>query len=98
MAFEFTEHATKLLQNYYYKNNESTPEDAFKRAAYSYANNEDLANRIYQYACSGWFMFSSPILSNAGTKSMPISCFLTYVPDSIQGLVKHSEELRYMSV
>jgi ribonucleoside-diphosphate reductase alpha chain len=98
MAFDFTEHATKLLQDYYYKNDEKTPKDAFKRAAYAYANNEDLAKRIYNYASNGWFMFSSPILSNAGTKSMPISCFLTYIPDSIEGLVEHSEELRWMSV
>jgi ribonucleoside-diphosphate reductase alpha chain len=98
MTFEFTEHATKLLQDYYYKYAESTPIEAFKRAAYAYANNLDLAERIYTYASKGWFMFSSPILSNAGTKSMPISCFLSYVPDSIEGLIEHSEELRWMSV
>lgn len=98
MTFEFTEHATKLLQDYYYKYDESAPIEAFKRAAYAYANNLELAERIYTYAANGWFMFSSPILSNAGTKSMPISCFLSYVDDSIEGLIEHSEELRWMSV
>jgi len=77
---------------------DSTPMQAFHRAAFTYTQNEDLAQRIYDYACKGWFMFSSPILSNAGTKSMPISCFLTYVPDTIEGLIEHSEELRWMSV
>jgi ribonucleoside-diphosphate reductase alpha chain len=98
MTYQFTEHAEKLLKNYYLKNEESNPTEAFKRAAHAYASTPELANRIYDYACKGWFMFSSPILSNAGTKSLPISCFLTYVPDTIEGLVEHTEELRWMSV
>jgi ribonucleotide reductase alpha subunit len=49
-------------------------------------------------------MFSSPILSNAKTadgqnsKGLPISCFLSYVDDSLEGLMDHSNELRWMSV
>ncbi|CAG0894729.1 unnamed protein product [Cyprideis torosa] len=48
-------------------------------------------------------MFSSPILSNAPAagetaKGMPISCFLTYVPDSIKGLCDHTTEERWLSV
>ena len=31
-------------------------------------------------------------------KGMPISCFLTYVPDSLEGLIDHSAELRWLSV
>ena len=94
---KFTDHAKSLLANYYLKENE-TPEDGFKRAAYYYTPNKLLAERIYNYACKGWFMFSSPILSNAESSGMPISCFLTYVPDTVDGLIKHSEELRWMSV
>ena len=99
MTFKLTEHAQKLLQNYYLKNEEKNPEEAFYRAAHAYASGDhELADRIYEYALKGWFMFSSPILSNAGTKSLPISCFLTYVDDTIPGLVEHTEELRWMSV
>ena len=29
---------------------------------------------------------------------MPISCFLTYVPDTLEGLIGHSAELRWLSV
>ena len=48
-------------------------------------------------------MFASPVLSNApnGTKKgkgLPISCFLTYVPDTLEGLISHSSELRWLSV
>ena len=98
MSFAFSQHAKSLLKNYYMDASETNPEEAFNRAAYAYANNSDLAKRIYDYACKGWFMFSSPILSNANRSGLPISCFLTYVPDTIDGLVKHTEELRWMSV
>ena len=98
MTFKLSQHAQKLLKNYYLKNDESEPQEAFKRAAYTYASTSELAEKIYHYASNGWFMFSSPILSNAGTKSLPISCFLSYVPDTVSGLIQHSEELRWMSV
>ena len=94
---KFTKHSQNLLKNYYLLKNE-TAEEGFKRAAFAYTNNKQLAKRIYEYACKGWFMFSSPILSNASKTGMPISCFLSYVPDTIEGLIKHSEELRWMSV
>ena len=29
---------------------------------------------------------------------MPISCFLTYVPDTLEGLIDHSSELRWLSI
>ena len=49
-------------------------------------------------------MYASPVLSNAPNgeskkdKGMPISCFLTYVPDTLEGLIGHSSELRWLSV
>jgi len=47
-------------------------------------------------------MFASPVLSNAPAetkpKALPISCFLTYVPDTVEGLIEHSSELRWLSV
>ena len=62
-----------------------------------------LAQRIYDYASKGWFMFSSPLLSNAPAqgekvRGLPISCFLSYVPDSLSGLIDHTSELRWLSV
>jgi ribonucleoside-diphosphate reductase alpha chain len=98
MNFVFSDHAISLLQNYYFADGETSPEEAFTRAAYAYTDNKDLASRIAEYAKKGWFMFSSPILSNAGRTGLPISCFLSYVPDSVEGLIQHTEELRWMSV
>ena len=98
MGFPFSNHALSLLNSYYMKESDRTPNGAFKRAAFAYTPNKELAQRIQSYAEKGWFMFSSPILSNAESSGMPISCFLTYVPDTVEGLIEHTEELRWMSV
>jgi len=99
-----SEQAEKLLKDYYCIDGEDSPQQAFARAsvAYSYGDME-LAQRIYDYVSKGWFMFASPVLSNAPmpgqkVKALPISCFLTYVPDSLEGLIDHTAELRWLSV
>ena len=96
--------AEKLLKDYYCQDGENSPQQAFARAskAYSYGDIK-LAQRIYDYASKGWFMFASPVLSNAPLtnkkiKALPISCFLSYVPDSLEGLIDHTAELRWLSV
>lgn len=99
-----SEQALKLVSDYYCKDGETSPQHAYARAAeaYSYGDME-LAQRIYDYVSKGWFMFASPVLSNAPlpdekVKALPISCFLTYVPDSLEGLIDHTAELRWLSV
>jgi ribonucleoside-diphosphate reductase alpha chain len=99
------EQAYALLKDYYMLEGETTPQQSYARAALAFsAGDLGLAQRIYEYAAQNWFMFSSPILSNAptpdgrNTKGLPISCFLTYVDDSLEGLMEHSNELRWMSV
>jgi ribonucleotide reductase alpha subunit len=98
MSFEFSDHARSLLENYYIKDADDTALSTFKRACYAYTKNEALSERLFDYVQKGWFMFSSPILSNADGNGLPISCFLSYVPDSVVGLISHTEELRWMSV
>ena len=99
-----SEQSYKLLKDYYCRDDEKTPQKAYARAAVSFSNgNLKLAQRIYDYVSQGWFMFSSPVLSNAilkgeKVKALPISCFLTYVPDTLDGLIDHTAELRWLSV
>jgi len=101
---ELSEQAQQLLTNYYCLENEPSPQYAFARASVAYSFGDiNLAQRIYDAASKGWFMFASPVLSNAPlpgakVKSLPISCFLSYVPDSLEGLIEHSSELRWLSV
>ena len=102
------DYAVGMLKDFYLNENESSPQEAYARAStawsiYKEELDEDLAERLYSYVSNKWFMFASPVLSNApnGTKKgkgLPISCFLTYVPDTLEGLISHSSELRWLSV
>jgi ribonucleoside-diphosphate reductase alpha chain len=99
-----SEQGLKLLRDYYMREYEDSPEEAFKRTSNAFSfNDEKLAARIYSYIDKNWFMFSSPVLSNAPEKEehvrgLPISCFLGYVPDTLEGLIEHTSELRWLSV
>jgi ribonucleoside-diphosphate reductase alpha chain len=99
-----SEQAKKLLKDYYQTKEEVSPQQAYARAAVAYSYGDmELAQRIYNYVSDGWFMYASPVLSNAPmpgekTRALPISCFLTYVPDTLEGLIDHSAELRWLSV
>ena len=101
---DLSEQAYKLLKDYYCKDEEQSPQEAYARAAVAYCDGDlELAQRIYDAVSKGWFMFASPVLSNAPRhgqkeKALPISCFLTYVPDSLEGLIDHTAELRWLSV
>jgi ribonucleoside-diphosphate reductase alpha chain len=99
-----SEQSLKLLQDYYCREDETSPQQAFARSAACFSNgNTKLAQRIYDYVSKGYFMYSSPVLSNAilkgeKVKALPISCFLSYVPDTLDGLIDHTNELRWLSV
>ena len=96
--------AAKLLKDYYCIEGEDSPQMAYARAAKAYCYGDlKLAQRIYNYVSNKWFMFASPVLSNAPRpnekiKALPISCFLSYVPDTLEGLIDHTSELRWLSV
>lgn len=77
---------------------ENSPQESFARAASAFADDEQHAQRLYDYASKLWFGFASPILSNGGTDcGLPISCFLNFVPDSRKGLADHYVENIWLS-
>ena len=86
------------LRDRYFDKGETHAQEAFARASvfaatYKGVTDFKLAQRLYEYSSSCWFMFSTPILSNGGTsRGLPISCFLNYVPDSRTGLSSHYDE------
>ena len=86
------------LRDRYFWENEDYAQQAFARASifgatYQGTTDFNLAQRLYNYSSSCWFMFSTPILSNGGTsRGLAISCFLNYVPDSRIGLSDHYDE------
>lgn len=101
---KLTNFAKRLLEDHYMLPDEKSPQEAFARASLAYCYGDyALAQRIYDYASKGWFMFASPVLSNAPVpgkqvKSLPISCYLTYMSDSLEGIIDHSSEVRWLTV
>jgi ribonucleoside-diphosphate reductase alpha chain len=103
-----TDYAIGMLKDFYMRDHENSPQEAYARASKAWSTYEgnldnELAQRLYDYVSRKWFMFASPVLSNApngvaSDKGLPISCFLTYVPDTLEGLIDHSSELRWLSV
>lgn len=95
--------ALDLLSGFY-RNEGETFQHTFARPALAFSMGDlKLAQDIYDDVSKGWAMYSSPILSNAPepgkvAKAMPISCFLSYVPDTREGLVEHQQELAWLSM
>jgi len=64
-------------------------QDLFARVASAYSDNQEHAQRVYDYISRLWFMPATPVLSNGGTgRGLPISCYLNSVPDSLGGIVE----------
>ncbi len=63
-------------------------QDLFARVADAYCDDQDHAQRVYDYISRLWFMPATPVLSNGGTaRGLPISCYLNSVSDSLGGIV-----------
>ena len=92
------EFAIATLRDRYMVPGEESPQEAFARAAMAFADDEDHAQRLYDYVSNLWFMFATPVLSNGGTtRGLPISCFLNYVDDSREGITDHYVENAFLS-
>jgi len=90
--------ALATLKDRYMIAGETSPQEAFARAAEAFADDKDHAQRLYDYVSNLWFMFATPVLSNGGTKrGLPISCFLNYVDDSREGITDHYVENAFLS-
>ena len=83
-----TEFGKKTLEDRYLLPGESY-QDMFARVATAYADDNDHAQRLYDYMSKLWFMPATPVLSNGGAeRGLPISCFLNQVGDSLDEIVE----------
>lgn len=73
-----------------------TVETAVKRittAAANQLNRPDLQPKFESLIANGWLSLSSPVWANLGTnRGLPISCFGSYVEDSMSGITKTLSE------
>lgn len=93
-----TPQALETLKDRYLVGDEKSPQEAFARAAAAFADDVPHAQRLYDYASLGWFMFATPLLSNGGTqRGLPISCYLNYMDDSREAILAHYGETAILS-
>lgn len=82
-----TDFGKKTLVDRYLLEDESY-QDMFARVAMAFSEDNDHAQRIYDYMSQLYFMPSTPVLSNGGTdRGLPISCFLNSVDDSLYSIM-----------
>lgn len=65
-----TDFAKATLRDRYLLPTEGSPQNAFARAAAAFSDTPEMAQKIYDYASNLWFMFSTPVLSNAPDEPM----------------------------
>lgn len=95
----FDEMGMRRLKDSYMRKNEKSPQDRYSYVARALASNAAHAQRIYDYASMHWLSFSTPILSyGLNKRALPISCYLSYIPDSAAGLVDTMQEVAYLSM
>lgn len=95
----FDELGLTRLRESYMRPEEKSPQERFAFVAEQFADDEAHAQRIYDYASRHWLSFSTPILSfGRSKKGLPISCFLTYMDDSAEGLVDTLSEVNWLSM
>jgi len=89
----------KRLKESYMRQEETSPQERFAFVSKSFSSNDEHAQRLYDYASKHWLSYSTPVLSFGRTKNgLPISCFLSYIDDSAEGLIDTLSETNWLSM
>lgn len=87
------------LRESYMREEESSPQERFAYVCEEFGSDPEHAQRLYEYTSKHWLSLSTPILSYGRSKrGMPISCFLSYLDDSAEGLVDTLSEVNWLSM
>lgn len=81
------------------RDNAETAEKILKHKKYGNPNHfNGFADRFESYLKKGWYTQSSPIWSNFGReRGLPISCFGSYIPDTMEGILTKASEVGIMT-
>ncbi len=95
----FDDLGLKRLKESYMKDDERSPQERFAFVSKAFGSNFDHSQRLYNYSSMHWLSYSTPILSFGRSKyGMPISCFLSWIPDTAKGLVDTLSETNWLSM
>jgi ribonucleoside-diphosphate reductase alpha chain len=95
----FSESGLSRLKEGYMHEGEKSPQERFAFVSKTFSSNPEHAQRLYDYASKMWLSYSTPILSYGKTlRSLPISCFASYLGDSMRSILDTSSETRMLAV
>ena len=95
----FDELGMVRLRESYMREDEKSPQERLAFIAQTFATDDAHAQRIYDYASKQWLSFSTPVLSFGRMKrGLPVSCFLSYMQDSAEGLLQTLTEVNCLSM
>jgi ribonucleoside-diphosphate reductase alpha chain len=90
----------KFLERGYLLPNETAEQRilSIAEAAQNYLKLDGFKEKFFDYMCKGFYSLSSPIWSNFGRdRGMPISCFGSYIPDTMDGILSKLSEVGMMT-
>jgi len=95
----FDEHGMARLRDSYMTEDEESPQERFAFVSKTFATDQAHAQRLYEYASKHWLSYATPLLSfGRSKKGMNISCFLSMLDDSAEGLVDTLSEVNWLSM
>jgi ribonucleoside-diphosphate reductase alpha chain len=87
------------LRNSYMLSFESSPQDRFEYIAIQFSSSKSHAAYLYDISSKHWISYSTPILAYGKTKhGLPISCYLSYLSDTSDGLLNTLVEVNELSM
>ena len=95
----FDELGLKRLKESYMMEHEVSPQERYAYVSEKFSSNPEHAQRLYDYASTHWLSYATPELSyGRNKKGLPISCFLSYLPDTSRGLIETLTEVNTLSM
>ena len=95
----FDDLGLKRLKESYMADHEISPQERYAFVSKSFSSDEEHAQRLYDHSSKHWLSYATPELAYGKNKSgLPISCFLTYLPDTSKGLIDTLSEVNTLSM
>jgi ribonucleoside-diphosphate reductase alpha chain len=95
----FSESGLTRLKEGYMADDEASPQERFAFVSKAFSSNPEHAQRLYDYSSKMWLSYATPLLSYGKTaKSLPISCFASFLGDSMRSILDTSSETRMLAV
>jgi ribonucleoside-diphosphate reductase alpha chain len=95
----FSESGLSRLKDGYFLEDETSPQQRLAFVSKTFSSNPEHAQRLYEYSSKMWLSYATPILSYGKTaSSLPISCFASYLGDSMRSILDTSSETRMLAV